>query len=85
MYLFWEEGIYLFFFSGKTHFGPGRMSKMTICLGALKLLTTTFNAYMLSHRQQRVCRGSAEENKLMYAILKTILLRASALFLLTKS
>lgn len=84
MYLFWEEGIYLFF-SEKTHFGPGRMSKMTICLGALKLLSTTFSASMLSHCQQRVCRGSAEENKLMYAILKTILLRPSALFLLTKS
>lgn len=76
---------FIFFFSGKTHFGPGRMSKMTICLGALKLLSTTFSAYVLSHCQQRVCRGSAEENKLMYAILKMILLRASALFLLTKS
>lgn len=76
---------FIYFFSGKTHFGPGRMSKMTICLGALKLLSTTFSAYMLSHCQQRVCRGSAEENKLMYAVLKTILLRASAFFLLTNS
>lgn len=84
MYLFWEEGAGLFF-SGKTHFGPGIMSKMTICLGALKLLSTTFSAYMLSHCQQRVCRGNAEKKKLMYAILKTILWRANTLFLLTKS
>lgn len=71
-------------FPGKTHFGPGRMSKMTICLGALKLLSATFSAYMLSRCQQRVCRGNAGEKKLMYAGLKMVLLRANTLFLLTK-
>lgn len=80
MYLFWEEGI--FFSLLEKHIWPRKNEQMTIHIGALKLLSTAFSAYMLSLSQQWVYRGNAENKKSMYAVLTKILLRANSFFLL---